>query len=122
MLHRYVAVLLQSIVHEYRTTVYYCGVHQEDQPRRSEGYLATCTPVVETLDYCSHRNVIRNELFCCHCSDERTRAGCMKGGSRAVKEHKWFQGMDWEAVYNGQVRLFLAHYSTTIHMTSHTKS
>lgn len=32
----------------------------------------------------------------------------MKGGSRAVKEHKWFQGMDWEAVYNGQVSLLLA--------------
>lgn len=33
-------------------------------------------------------------------------AGCMKGGSRAVKEHKWFQGMDWEAVYNGQVKQY----------------
>lgn len=30
-------------------------------------------------------------------------AGCMKGGSRTVKEHKWFAGMDWEAVFNGQV-------------------
>lgn len=27
----------------------------------------------------------------------------MKGGSRSVKEHKWFSGMDWEAVYKGQV-------------------
>lgn len=25
-----------------------------------------------------------------------------------MKEHKWFQGMDWEAVYNGQVSLLLA--------------
>ncbi|CAN0566192.1 unnamed protein product, partial [Ectocarpus sp. 12 AP-2014] len=30
--------------------------------------------------------------------DRTSRLGCMKGGSRAVKEHKWFHGMDWEAV------------------------
>lgn len=30
-------------------------------------------------------------------------AGCVKGGSRMVKEHKWFTDIDWEAVYNGQV-------------------
>ncbi|CAM9987587.1 unnamed protein product [Ectocarpus sp. 6 AP-2014] len=35
--------------------------------------------------------------------DRTSRLGCMKGGSRAVKEHKWFHGIDWEAVYNGQV-------------------
>lgn len=30
-------------------------------------------------------------------------AGCMKGGSKEIKEHKWFAGMDWDAVYRGQV-------------------
>lgn len=30
-------------------------------------------------------------------------AGCVKGGSKSVKEHKWFADVDWEAVYNGQV-------------------
>eukprot|EP00904_Undaria_pinnatifida_P006548 jgi/Undpi1/3022/HiC_scaffold_14.g06399.m1 len=35
--------------------------------------------------------------------DRTNRLGCMKGGSRSVKEHKWFNGMDWEAVYKGQM-------------------
>lgn len=29
----------------------------------------------------------------------------MKGGSKEIKEHKWFAGMDWDAVYHGQVRM-----------------
>lgn len=35
--------------------------------------------------------------------DRTNRLGCMKGSSRSVKEHKWFSGLDWDAVYNGQV-------------------
>ncbi|CAM9816494.1 unnamed protein product [Chrysoparadoxa australica] len=35
--------------------------------------------------------------------DRTKRLGCVKGGSRAVKEHKWFAGIDWDAIYNGQI-------------------
>ncbi|CAM9381802.1 unnamed protein product [Choristocarpus tenellus] len=35
--------------------------------------------------------------------DRTKRLGCMKGGPQMIREHKWFVGMDWNAVYNGQV-------------------
>ncbi|CAM9103226.1 unnamed protein product [Discosporangium mesarthrocarpum] len=44
--------------------------------------------------------------------DRTKRLGCVKGGSKMVKEHKWFTGIDWDAVYNGQVDPpFLPHVS-----------
>ncbi|CAN0151670.1 unnamed protein product [Ascophyllum nodosum] len=35
--------------------------------------------------------------------DWTNRLGCVKGGAKTVKEHKWFAGMDWDAVFRGQV-------------------
>lgn len=35
--------------------------------------------------------------------DRTRRLGCIRGGGEAVKEHKWFEGMDWEALYAGRI-------------------
>ncbi len=37
--------------------------------------------------------------------DRRVRLGCMKGGTKTVKAHKWLSGVDWSAVYNCQAQV-----------------
>ncbi|CAM9168424.1 unnamed protein product, partial [Phaeothamnion confervicola] len=44
--------------------------------------------------------------------DRTKRLGCLKGGAKTVKEHKWFEDLDWDAVFAGQVEPpFLPHVS-----------
>lgn len=42
---------------------------------------------------------------------KRSVSGCVKGGSTSVRQHKWFAGMDWDAIFNGQVQ-----YPTIVHV------
>jgi hypothetical protein len=37
--------------------------------------------------------------------DRTKRLGCIKGGGRAVREHKWFDGLDWDALYEGKLEV-----------------
>ena len=37
-------------------------------------------------------------------TEDRThRLGCTKGGGESVREHKWFSGLDWDALAAGRV-------------------
>jgi hypothetical protein len=44
--------------------------------------------------------------------DRTKRLGCIKGGGRAVREHKWFDGLDWDALYEGKLEV-LQHTDIT---------
>jgi protein kinase X len=46
--------------------------------------------------------------------DRTKRLGCIKGGGRAVREHKWFDGLDWDALYEGKLEVHqqqLSHHT-----------
>ncbi|KAG5189131.1 camp-dependent protein kinase catalytic subunit [Tribonema minus] len=35
--------------------------------------------------------------------DRTKRLGCIRGGGKAVQEHKWFEKLDWEALFAGRI-------------------
>ena len=35
-------------------------------------------------------------------ADLTKRYGCLKGGAEDIKKHKWFAGLDWQALFNRQ--------------------
>jgi len=35
-------------------------------------------------------------------ADLTKRYGCLKGGAEDIKKHKWFSGLDWQALFNRQ--------------------
>ncbi|KAJ3182552.1 hypothetical protein HDU85_002651 [Gaertneriomyces sp. JEL0708] len=37
-------------------------------------------------------------------ADRSKRLGNLKGGSEDIKRHKWFKGVDWQALYDGRVQ------------------
>lgn len=37
--------------------------------------------------------------------DRTKRLGCIRGGGKAVQEHRWFEGMDWEGLYAGKMEV-----------------
>jgi serine/threonine protein kinase len=47
----------------------------------------------------SARDLIKKLLS----SDRTKRLGNMKGGAEDVKRHKWFKGVDWQALYDRRI-------------------
>ena len=56
------------------------------------------------IQFPSHFDVNAKDLIKRLLTADRTkRLGNLKGGADDVKKHKWFKGLDWDALYNKQI-------------------
>jgi len=64
-----------------------------------------CTPAPHPLTRAAPRTAqLRHLIACLLVKDVTKRLGCLRGGAGDVKAHRFFRGLDWEALTRKAVR------------------